>query len=179
MFQPGIPAARVATVNGQLITTDEFGRYHITCADIPNAFRGSNFVLKLDVRSLPTGYRITTENPRVVRLTQGKMTELNFGASISRLVRVDLSAKAFLTGEDALKPREELVKAIGQMVEQIKDSPSVLRLSYVLDGDSRKLARDRTNAVEEVIRDLWPDRGRYRLIVERTVRVNAQSPEEE
>lgn len=115
----------------------------------------------------------------MVRLTQGKMTELNFGASISRLVRVDLSAKAFLTGEDALKPREELVKAIGQMVEQIKDSPSVLRLSYVLDGDSRKLARDRTKAVEEVIRDLWPDRGRYRLIVERTVRANAQSPEEE
>ena len=174
----GIPGVRVVGVRGTIITTDRHGRFHVPCADLPRDI-GSNFLLKLDTRSLPTGYRITTENPRVVRLTAGKMTELNFGASISRLVRVDLSAKAFLTGEDALKPREELVKAIGQMVEQIKDSPSVLRLSYVLDGDSRKLARDRTKAVEEVIRDLWPDRGRYRLIVERTVRANAQSPEEE
>lgn len=174
----GIAGVRVVGVRGTVITTDRHGRFHVPCADLPRDI-GTNFILKLDTRSLPTGYRITTENPRVARLTAGKMTELNFGAAINRIVRIDLSARAFLTGDDALKPRAELVSAIDRMINQIKDSPSVLRLSYVLDGDSEKLARKRTAAVEKIIRDRWHDRGRYRLIVEHTVRVNEKSREEE
>jgi len=94
--EPGLPGVRVATVKGELITTDKHGRYHVPCASIPDADIGSNFILKLDTRTLPTGYRITTENPRVVRLTRGKLTKLNFGASISRVVRIDLNSKAFV-----------------------------------------------------------------------------------
>ena len=54
---------------------------------------GSNFIVKLDPRTLPTGYRVTTENPRKVRLTRGKMVKLNFGAAITRLVKLDLNAQ--------------------------------------------------------------------------------------
>ena len=78
----GRHAVRLVTVKGQIITTDADGRYHIACADIPDGDRGSNFILKVDVRSLPTGYRLTTENPGLVRLTSGKLAKLNFGASI-------------------------------------------------------------------------------------------------
>ena len=39
------------------------GRFHIACAAVPDEERGSNFILKLDDRTLPTGYRLTTENP--------------------------------------------------------------------------------------------------------------------
>jgi hypothetical protein len=97
--EPGIPAVRLAGVDGTIITTDEFGRFHVPCAMLPDD-RGSNFILKLDTRSLPTGYRMTTENPRVVRLTPGKMTEMNFGATLTRVVRVDLNARAFVGGEE-------------------------------------------------------------------------------
>lgn len=79
--EPGVPGARVATVNGQLVTTDEFGRYHIACAAVPDARIGSNFVLKLDTRSLPLGWEPTTDNPRSIRLTRGKFGELNFGVA--------------------------------------------------------------------------------------------------
>ena len=79
--EPGVPGARVATVNGQLVTTDEYGRYHIACAAVPDARIGSNFVLKLDPRSLPLGWEPTTDNPRSIRLTRGKFGELNFGVA--------------------------------------------------------------------------------------------------
>ena len=78
--EPGLPHVRLVTVNGTIITTDDYGRYHVPCAELPAGI-GSNFTLKLDERSLPTGYRVTTENPRVVRLTAGGVTKLNFGAT--------------------------------------------------------------------------------------------------
>ena len=79
--EPGVPGVRLVTVNGQLITTDEFGRYHIACAAVPDARIGSNFVLKVDTRTLPLGWDTTTDNPRSIRLTRGKFGELNFGVA--------------------------------------------------------------------------------------------------
>jgi hypothetical protein len=79
--EPGVPAVRLATVNGQLVTTDGFGRYHIACAAVPDARIGSNFVLKLDTRTLPLGWDVTSDNPRSIRLTRGKFGELNFGVA--------------------------------------------------------------------------------------------------
>lgn len=79
--EPGVPGVRLATVNGQLITTDQFGRYHIACAAVPDARIGSNFVLKVDTRTLPLGWDTTTDNPRSIRLTRGKFGELNFGVA--------------------------------------------------------------------------------------------------
>jgi large repetitive protein len=79
--EPGVPGVRMATVNGQLITTDEFGRYHIACAVVPDARIGSNFVVKVDTHTLPLGWDVTTDNPRSIRLTRGKFGELNFGVA--------------------------------------------------------------------------------------------------
>ncbi|NKB15823.1 MAG: hypothetical protein HC774_01145, partial [Sphingomonadales bacterium] len=79
--EPGVPAVRLATVNGQLITTDEYGRYHIACAAVPDARIGSNFVLKIDERTLPLGWEVTHDNPRSIRLTRGILGELNFGVA--------------------------------------------------------------------------------------------------
>jgi large repetitive protein len=79
--EPGVPGVRLVTVNGQLITTDEFGRYHIACAAVPDARIGSNFVLKVDTRTLPLGWDTTSDNPQSIRLTRGKFGELNFGVA--------------------------------------------------------------------------------------------------
>jgi hypothetical protein len=79
--EPGVPGVRVVTVNGQLVTTDAQGRYHIACAAVPDARIGSNFVLKVDPRTLPLGWVVTTDNPRSIRLTRGKFGELNFGVA--------------------------------------------------------------------------------------------------
>ena len=79
--EPGVPGVRLATVNGLLVTTDAFGRYHIACAAVPNSRIGSNFVLKVDTRTLPLGWKTVHENPQSIRLTRGKFGELNFGVA--------------------------------------------------------------------------------------------------
>ncbi len=77
--EPGIPGITLVTVRGLRTTTDEFGRYHITRPEDPTPTIGSNFILKLDPRTLPVGFQVTTENPRVIRMTPGKLHKINFG----------------------------------------------------------------------------------------------------
>lgn len=154
--EPGIANARVATARGLLITTDDHGRFHVTCAAIPNEWRGGNFILKLDERSLPSGYRVTTENPRVVRLTRGKISMANFGATIHRVVRLDLTADAFVTDSEQL--RENWNSQLGRLIELLHEQPSVLRLAYhqaVDDPPDRVQAR--IDHVQQQITTRWEE----------------------
>ena len=107
--EKGLSGVRLATARGLIATTDEYGRFHITCAVVPDEDRGSNFILKLDERSLPTGYRLTTENPRVQRATRGKMVRFNFGATIHRVVRIDISDGVFEADTSELRPSYNFV----------------------------------------------------------------------
>src|SRR5215469_16608385 len=79
--EKGLPGVRVLTTRGLAAITDEFGRFHITCAITPLEGRGSNFALKLDDRTLPSGYRPTTPAVLVERATRGKALRFEFGAS--------------------------------------------------------------------------------------------------
>jgi uncharacterized repeat protein (TIGR01451 family) len=166
--EPGLPGVRVATVKGWLITTDEYGRFHVACADLPEARIGSNFIMKLDTRTLPTGYRLTTENPRVVRLTAGKMTELNFGASIGRVVRLDLTEEAFVPGEVELA--ELWAEGVDQLIDVLAEEQSVLRLTYLDPGSDPELAEARVKRTKALIAERWRQRKRsYPLEIETRV----------
>jgi len=145
------------------VTTDSDGRFHVACADVPQADHGSNFVMKVDTRTLPTGYRITTENPRDVRLTRGKMTKINFGATLHQVVRIEISDAAF--DGDALKP--EFVTQIEKLLVSIKEHPSVIRLAYRGRDAKDDLARKHTEAVRKDIQHRWEDAHCcYPLVVE-------------
>ena len=91
----GLPGVRVVTARGLAATTDAYGRFHITCAITPHEGRGSNFVLKLDDRTLPSGFRASTDQVQVQRATRGKALRFNFGASIHRVVGLDLADAVF------------------------------------------------------------------------------------
>ncbi len=163
--EPGLPGVRVATVKGWLITTDKYGRFHVPCAALPDQRIGSNFIMKLDTRTLPTGYRLTTENPRVVRLTAGKMSKLNFGASIGRVVRLDLKDAAFEGTGTALK--KQWAKGIDQLITVLAKEESVLRLSYIDKGADPQLAKERINELRKLIDERWKRSGaRYPLEIE-------------
>ncbi|MEP9399016.1 hypothetical protein [Mesorhizobium sp. KR2-14] len=166
--EPGLPGVRLATVDGVLVTTDAHGRFHIACADLPEQRIGSNFILKLDPRTLPSGYSLTTENPRVVRLTAGKMTKLNFGASIGRVVRLDLKDEAFVAGRIELKG--EWQRGLDQLVELLGKEKSVLRVSYV--GAGKELAAHRMRALEAEIAERWRKAG-HRTPLDIETRVEA------
>ena len=139
--EPGIPNVRVVTARGLLVTTDAEGRFHVACAAIPQADRGSNFVMKLDERTLPSGYRVTTENPRDVRVTRGKMVKLNFGATVHKVFRLEVDGRAFVPAAATLAPEWE--KGLGELLRQLRERPSTLRIAYRLGGDGRELAVDR------------------------------------
>ncbi len=165
--EPGIPGVRLVTPDGILITTDEHGRFSVPCAALPRNI-GSNFMLKLDTRTLPTGYRVTTENPRVIRLTAGKMAKLNFGARIGNVVDIDLTAAAFVSGRS--DPQPALSKGIDGLIAQIATTPSVLHLTYVLGrGEAPQLGRERLRSMEKLIQKRWRGKGKYKLIIDKSV----------
>ena len=156
--EKGIGSVRLASVNGLLITTDADGRYHIACADIPDADRGSNFILKVDTHTLPTGYRLTTENPGLVRITRGKLAKLNFGASIAKVVRVDMLDQAFVAGGLDLSP--QWAAGLGQVLTTLTDPNAVLRVAYgVSTNEDPGLAEQRLRTIADRMRSLWREQG--------------------
>jgi uncharacterized repeat protein (TIGR01451 family) len=151
--EPGIPNVRLATLNGVLVTSDAEGRFHVACAAIPNEYRGSSFVMKLDVRTLPAGYRVTTENPRDIRLTRGKVTKLNFGATIHRVLRLEVSDAAFEAGSTELKA--EWRERVADLPRTLQDKPSIVRIAYSAGTSDRSLAGRRLKALIQQIERLW------------------------
>ena len=149
------------------MTEANFG--HVACAAAPRII-GSNFIVKVDERTLPTGFSVTTENPRVVRLTKGKMTEANFGVQKRRVVRMDLTGDAFVSGTAQLKP--EWQSKLDDVMELLEEQTSILHLSYVGGpGGAQRL-----EALTGQIRERWGD-GPYELQIE-TDALSAANKEE-
>ncbi len=162
--EAGLPGVRVATARGLQATTDPFGRYHIACVIVPNEFRGSNLVLKLDERTLPTGFRMSTDKVQVKRATRGKALKFNFGASIHRVVGIDLSDAVFEQGTTEI--RVQWKPRINLLLEELHKAPAVLRLSYVADTEDKALVEQRVEAVKQQITGAWDAAKYYRLTIE-------------
>lgn len=145
--EPGIANVRVVTARGLLVTTDAEGRFHVACAAIPQSDHGSNFVMKLDEHTLPSGFRLTTENPRDVRVTRGKLVKLDFGATVHRVVRLELTAAAF-AADDELAP--QWAGRLDGVVRQLGSRPSVLRIAYRGERGAVRL-----DTVTARIKELW------------------------
>jgi len=163
--EKGLPGVRVVTAQGLAATTDQYGRFHITCAIVPNQIHGSNFVLKLDDRTLPSGFRMSTDLMQIKHATAGKALNFDFGASIYRVVAVDLSDAAFEPGSTEIRtqwrPRVDL------LLGELRKAPSVLRLSYVADTEDAGLVERRMQALKRQVTEAWDaDKDRYMLTIE-------------
>jgi hypothetical protein len=165
--EPGLPGVRIATVKGFLVTTDKYGRFHIACADLPDKRVGSNFIMKVDTRTLPSGYSLTTENPRVIRLTAGKRVKLRFGASIGHVVSLDLADAAFEGGTTILK--KQWIDGLDDLIGVLKQQPSSLRIFYLVSL-AKELAKERVKTIEKDITKRWRSAGGdYELNIETRV----------
>ncbi len=151
--EKGLPGVRVVTARGLAAITDQFGRYHMTCATTPNESRGSNFVLKLDDRTLPSGFRMSTDKMKIQRATRGKTLQVNFAASIHRVISIDLMDEAFDSNSTEIrvqwKPRLDL------LLEELQKAPAVLRLSYVADTEDEALVKRRVEAIKRQLTESW------------------------
>ena len=166
--EQGLGGVRVVTARGLTSTTDAHGRFHITCATTPAEGRGSNFVLKLDDRTLPSGYRPSTRPTAIQRATRGKTLKFNFGASIHRVIGLDIADAVFEPGSTQMRlqwqPRLDL------LMEELRKAPAVLRLSYLADIENAELVERRVEAVRQQIGAAWEALNCcYRLTIENEV----------
>jgi len=151
--ETGLAGVRLVTPSGLAATTDPNGRYHITCAITPNESRGSNFVLKLDDRTLPSGFRMSTRPVQVQRATRGKALRINFGASIHRVVGLDVADAVFEPG--TVEIRQQWLPRFNMLLEELQKGPAVLRLSYVADVEEASLVEQRLDSVQKRIEGEW------------------------
>ena len=152
--EPGLPGVRLVTVNGDIITTDEYGRYHIPCAAIADAENGSNFLLKADTRTLPLGYAPTTENPRVVRVTRGKFVKMNFGAGFRTKLRVDFQMRDFNADGSGIAASK--VTELASFLAQNQTAERAVLVYHADEAMSVDAAQARLQTALEAVRDLGP-----------------------
>jgi uncharacterized repeat protein (TIGR01451 family) len=165
--EKGIAGVRLVTAQGLLITTDAEGRYHIACPITPDAEIGTNFIVKLDERTLPSGYRLTTDNPETVRLTAGKVSKLNFGAAIHHVIRIEIDAGAF-AADGSLSA--EVTQRIAAVVAQLGTQAGIVRLAYVASDESDAIAEQRLKTARKSIEALAPaSKGKDLLRVEEEI----------
>jgi uncharacterized repeat protein (TIGR01451 family) len=163
--EAGLQGVRLVTLTGLAATTDTYGRYHITCAIVPNENRGSNFALKLDDRTLPSGYRVSTRPIQLQRATRGKALRMNFGASIHRVVGLDIADAVFEPG--SVEMRSQWQPRVGILLGELKKAPAVLRLSYVADVESEALVEKRLDSLKSRIMEEWQSLDSvYPLVIE-------------
>ena len=148
-------------------------RFHVPCAVLPDRI-GTNYSLKLDTNSLPTGYRVTTENPRVVRLTRGKISKLNFGAAIAKLVRLDVNRKAFVRSETApTRLSKILEQTLNELARKYQKTPLHLRVVYHVDTAAgplkTRIASQDIKHLKRQIRRIWQRNQNAKLTLETTI----------
>jgi uncharacterized repeat protein (TIGR01451 family) len=166
--ETGIAGARLVAPTGLAATTDDYGRFHITCAITPREGRGSNFMLKLDDRTLPTGYRGSTDAFQIKRATRGKALHFSFGASIHRVIGLEVADGVFAS--DSTEMRPQWTPRVNLLLEELQKGPAVLRLSYLADVEDPKLVERRVDAMSDLVSKAWADLdGSYRLVIEHEV----------
>ncbi len=175
--EAGLAGVRVVTARGLAATTDSHGRYHLTCAAVPNESRGSNFVIKLDDRTLPSGFRVSTRPVQVQRATRGKALRINFGASIYRVVGLDIADPVF--EPNSVEMRQQWRSRIPILLDELQKAPAVLRLSYVADIESEALVEHRLDVMKELIMTAWQDlECCYDLVIEPEIHWRLGGPPE-
>ncbi|MBS0214811.1 MAG: DUF11 domain-containing protein [Proteobacteria bacterium] len=151
----GIPGVRIASVEGLLVETDQFGRYHLAAID-GGSDRGRNFILKVDPSTLPPGTTFTTDNPLVRRVTPGLPVRFDFGVKLPQgvieggksQVEMELGEVVFAPGHAEV--REQYQPAIAKMADKAREQGGgevVIRAT----GETAALAYQRAEAVKTAL----------------------------
>ncbi len=151
----GIPGVRIASVEGVLIETDQYGRYRVVGVD-GGRERGRNFILKVDPATLPPGSTFTTDNPLVKRVTPGIPTRFDFGVKLpvsvleggERSVEMELGSVMFEPGSAEI--RTQYRAAIDKMAETTQQYGGG-EVVIAAEGDSDLLAFERAVAVRDAL----------------------------
>ncbi|WHI46044.1 OmpA family protein [Microbulbifer sp. VAAF005] len=151
----GLPGVRLASVEGVLIETDQYGRYHLV--DVQGGERGyRNFILKVDPSTLSPDTVFTTENPLVRKITPGVPVRFDFGVHLpvtllpGRTEEVELALGEVIFAPGSAEVRAEYRPAIARMAEEV-DAYGGGEVVITADGRSQALAFQRAIAVRDLL----------------------------
>jgi hypothetical protein len=95
------------------------------------------------------------------------MLQFSFGASIHRVIGLDLADAVFVPG--SIDMRDLWVPRLELLMNELRAGPAVLRLSYVADLEDPRLVDARLKALRARIEEAWnaaEDGPAYELAVE-------------
>ncbi|HTB33502.1 MAG TPA: SdrD B-like domain-containing protein, partial [bacterium] len=161
--EPGLAGVRIASLGGVLVTTDAHGRYHLDDVDVADVYRGQQELLKVDEHTLPQGCKVASENPRLLRLTQGLMQSADFAVDCdckapdaTLLRRINERLRVLFRPCEA-EPTEEGLAQLTAFLQRIQHPR---HLEVTLQGDSLCPGQDEAalrKAREQVIRKALAD----------------------
>jgi hypothetical protein len=156
----GLPGIRLASVTGLLIETDGHGRYHLPDVGGGSNNRDQNLILKVDQSTLPQGATLTTENPRVIRISSGALHKVNFGvkfpeakqpvphAGAANTVEVTLQEDFFIPNGVTVQPQNRI--AIDEIVTAMQQNGGgTVRIKLGQSASSIVLGRARANLIRQ------------------------------
>jgi uncharacterized repeat protein (TIGR01451 family)/fimbrial isopeptide formation D2 family protein len=152
----GIPGVRVASVEGLLIETDQYGRFHLIDVQGGEGAHGRNFILKVDPATLPPQTVFTTENPLVRRITPGVPVRFGFGVKLpvqeipGSTQRLELQLGEVIFAADSAEVRAKYMPAIAKMAEQV-DAHGGGEVIITAEGGNEALAFARAEAVRDAL----------------------------
>jgi hypothetical protein len=101
----------------------------------------------------------------VQRATRGKALKFNFGASIHRVIGLDLADAVF--EPNTIDMREQWKPRLQLLMNELQKAPAVLRLSYLADVEDEQLVDRRMNAIKaEIMRSAMESNLSYPLTIE-------------
>jgi hypothetical protein len=117
---------------------------------------------------LPSGFRNSKDLVQIKRATRGKTLRFNFGASIHRVVGLEIADGVFVPDTTEIRP--QWWHRFDLLLEELEKGPSSLRLTYLADLEDPKLVDQRLRLVKKEIVSRWRALdGGYRLELEHDV----------
>ena len=175
----GIPGVRIASVEGLLIETDQYGRYHLAGMSGGAWERGRNFILKVDPSTLPAGAEFTTDNPLLRRITPGVPVRFDFGVKLPEQVieggveQVELELGDVFFAPGSAEVRAQYLPVIDAMAAQVRKHRGG-EVVINANGDSEGLAFQRAEAVKTALLARLDDQAAKALVV--SARGNVDDP---
>lgn len=153
--EAGIPGVRIGSVEGLLMETDQFGRYHVVGVSGGGQARGRNYVLKVDAATLPEGSTFITRNPQLRRVTPGVPTRFDFAVQLPATVLEEKREVEMVLGEvffapDSAQIAERYHPVIAQMAAQVRQHGEG-EVIVSANGGSEVIAFERANAVRAAL----------------------------
>jgi hypothetical protein len=102
---------------------------------------------------------------KIERATRGKALKFNFGASLHRVIGLDLADAVFEPGTTEM--RAQWRPRLDMLMKELQKAPAILRLSYLADVENEQLVQRRLEVIKSEITSRWQSQdASYKLTIE-------------